>query len=84
MKAAGWPEPARALDGGSDGLDLVRRLIREARSRLSRGGWLFLEADPEQMPEIEAELLRAGFSEVRVERDLGGRDRIIGGKRVHD
>jgi release factor glutamine methyltransferase len=36
-------EPAGALDGGPDGLDLVRRLVPEAAARLVDGGWLIFE-----------------------------------------
>jgi len=36
-------EPRLALDGGPDGLDLVRRLIRQAKTRLKPGGILMIE-----------------------------------------
>lgn len=38
----GW-EPSMALDGGMDGLDLVRRIVEGARERLAPDGWLALE-----------------------------------------
>jgi ribosomal protein L3 glutamine methyltransferase len=36
-------EPRLALDGGTDGLDIIRRLFRQARDRLAPGGLLLIE-----------------------------------------
>jgi ribosomal protein L3 glutamine methyltransferase len=36
-------EPRLALDGGTDGLDIIRRIFRQARERLSPGGLLLIE-----------------------------------------
>jgi ribosomal protein L3 glutamine methyltransferase len=36
-------EPALALGAGSDGLDIVRRILREAREHLTSEGWLIVE-----------------------------------------
>ena len=36
-------EPSLALGAGSDGLDIVRRILREAREHLTDGGWLIVE-----------------------------------------
>ena len=75
----GWREPALALDGGEDGLDLIRRLVLEATSTLNRGGWLLVEAADAQMDAI-AELFRAGgLSNVRFWSDLSGQRRVCGG-----
>ncbi len=41
-------EPALALDGGSDGLRVAERLIRQAVGRLAPSGGLFVEIAPEQ------------------------------------
>jgi len=77
MKKVGWPEPALALSGGSDGTDLLRRLIRQAPRKLRAGGHLLLEADPAQMPALRRELAERGFDGITVAADLGGRDRVI-------
>jgi ribosomal protein L3 glutamine methyltransferase len=36
-------EPAMALDGGKDGLDIIRKLFRQARTRLQPHGLVVLE-----------------------------------------
>ncbi|GHV85257.1 release factor glutamine methyltransferase [Spirochaetia bacterium] len=72
-------EPLLALDGGQDGLSLIRRIIAEAPLYLEAGGTLALEADPSQMETISALMKERGFScPVRC-RDLSGRDRVITG-----
>ena len=75
-------EPALALDGGADGLALVRRLVAGAPALLAPGGALVLEIGVGQAA-ATAELLRgAGFGDVRVGRDLGGIDRVVSGVRA--
>jgi release factor glutamine methyltransferase len=75
-------EPRRALDGGADGLALVRRLVVAAASALlAPGGALALEVGAGQAPSA-AELCRAaGLTDVRLRRDLGSIDRVVSGRR---
>ena len=73
-------EPHSALDGGSDGLVLVRRLVAQARSALRRGGALALEIGAGQAVETEAILQRAGFVDVRSEPDLAKILRVVHGR----
>jgi len=80
MKEAGWPEPECALAGGKDGLDLVRELITAALRILKTGGYILLEADPDQMEAIEAFLLSRGFTDIVEVCDLAGRKRVITGR----
>ena len=70
-------EPALALDGGEDGLFIIRKIIAQAPEHLFPGGTLLLEADPNQMPVIRAFLEAFGFTGVRISKDLAGRDRVI-------
>ena len=71
-------EPQQALDGGPDGLDLIRRLLAQAPDKLKEHGIILLELDPEQVPAVE-ELARQLFpeAETSVEKDLAQRDRIF-------
>ncbi|CAI8051278.1 Release factor glutamine methyltransferase [Geodia barretti] len=71
-------EPGAALDGGPDGLDLVRRLLAQAPGKLNSPGIILLELDPEQFPAAEAVALQHfPDAEITAEQDLSHRDRIM-------
>lgn len=70
-------EPRAALDGGPDGLDLIRRLIAGARPHLLPGGLLALEHGFDQGPAVRALIDATGGFEPAVTRnDLAGNPRI--------
>jgi release factor glutamine methyltransferase len=71
-------EPVSALDGGPDGLDLIRRLLIQAVDKLTDHGIILLEMDPEQIPIVQ-ELAMQHFPEgsTGVEKDLAGMDRVL-------
>jgi release factor glutamine methyltransferase len=71
-------EPALALDGGADGLDLYRRLLCQAPPKLRPGGRLLMECDPRQAQTLVG-LARAAFpsAQVTVYRDLAGWERVV-------
>jgi release factor glutamine methyltransferase len=76
-------EPRLALDGGPDGLAVIRRLIAGARRPLAPGGTLILEsAGGEQAAAVRALLRQAGFVEIATRRDLAGIDRFVVGVRA--
>lgn len=60
-------EPRRALDGGDDGLTLVRRIIGAATALLRPGGWLVIEVGGDQDRELAPDL--ASFDQVVAWRD---------------
>ncbi|MBT8160506.1 MULTISPECIES: putative protein N(5)-glutamine methyltransferase [Arthrobacter] len=55
-------EPLIALDGGADGLDVQRRIAREAPSWLAPGGHLLIETSVRQAPATAALFESAGLS----------------------
>jgi release factor glutamine methyltransferase len=61
-------EPRRALDGGVDGLDVVRGVAAGARDWLAAGGIALSEVAPHQSPAAVRAWAAAGLSS-RVERD---------------
>ncbi|MGI5860792.1 MAG: peptide chain release factor N(5)-glutamine methyltransferase [Myxococcales bacterium] len=69
-------EPRGALDGGPDGLDVVRRIAAQAPGALRPGGWLLLEIGAEQGEATRAILEAAGLVDAQVRKDLAGLDRI--------
>jgi release factor glutamine methyltransferase len=73
-------EPREAVCGGSDGLDVVVRILEDAPRWLAIGGWLVVELDEEQTAKV-AKLLRViGYTDVAVHADLAGRERIVEGR----
>lgn len=62
-------EPRVALDGGGDGLDLVRRVIVASSRLLRRGGWLLIEVGGDHDVELERTFSTAGFECVEPWRD---------------
>ncbi|MVU83817.1 hypothetical protein GPX89_42130 [Nocardia sp. ET3-3] len=61
-------EPRRALDGGVDGLDVLRRIAAVAGEWLAPGGHLLVEESEEQAP-VAAEIMRAGGLAARIAED---------------
>jgi len=61
-------EPAVALDGGADGLDLHRRIAEDAAAWLAPGGTLLIEAGEEQA-DVSARLFAGGGLRTSVEMD---------------
>jgi release factor glutamine methyltransferase len=57
-------EPARALDGGPDGLDLVRRVVTAGATLLRPSGWLLLELGADQDQLLAPALAAASFAAV--------------------
>lgn len=76
----GWKEPVLALDGGDDGLDLIRTIIEKAPDFLTPGGWLIIEAASVQMTAMEKEMIKHSFHSIERLNDLAGMERIIVGK----
>jgi release factor glutamine methyltransferase len=72
-------EPRLALDGGADGLDLVREIAAQAPHQLAAGGVLALEIGADQGPATLGILQAHGYQELQLARDLGGRDRVVSG-----
>lgn len=76
-------DPASSLDGGPDGMALIRRFSREAVRLLRPGGALVMEASGPQ-PSILAAVLESagGWSDVRHGPDLSGRPRWVAARRT--
>ena len=70
-------DPRAALDGGADGLDLIRRLLPQAAAKLRSGGTLALEVGLDQTVILSSEFPAHGFRDARILKDLQGRERFI-------
>ena len=72
-------EPRLALDGGADGMDVLRQVCEEAGLLLAPEGELYLELDAEsgQAAPVSALLSDLGFGPVRTHQDLSRRPRFV-------
>ena len=71
-------EPTLALDGGADGLDLIRRLLQEAPDRLVPGGLLLMEIEASEGPAILSQVCDIfAEAEIHLHKDLSGHERIL-------
>jgi release factor glutamine methyltransferase len=71
-------EPRRGLDGGSDGLEAIRRLLEQAPRHLANNGLLLAEIG-ERQGQAARHLAESAFQKacVEIRRDLAGRDRVL-------
>ncbi len=69
-------DPALALDGGTDGLGQIRRLIPAALEKLLPGGLLALEAGCAHADGLRSLLETAGFTRIEVLPDHAGLNRF--------
>ncbi len=69
-------EPRLALDGGADGLDLLRRVVAGAPARLEAGGLLVMEMHESHLESLPALCRAAGFASAEARRDLAGLPRL--------
>ena len=75
-------DPRLALDGGPDGLTVIRRLVQDASARLAPGGALVLETAGGDQARTVVGLMRAqGFTGVETRGDLAGVERFVAGRR---
>ncbi len=79
-EVARW-EPRLALDGGPDGLDLIRRLVVQAADALAPGARLYLELGHDQSAAVQDLMREAGFEAVAARKDYGHIERVVRGRR---
>ena len=72
-------EPRMALDGDADGLKFYRKICEEAGSHLETCGRLLFEIGCDQGEAVGRLMEQAGFTDVRITKDLAGLDRVVSG-----
>jgi len=78
-------EPHLALDGGAKGLEIIKRIEKQLVTQLTSGGYLFMEIGTDQGQELcqlftTRETEKFSFSDVSVQKDYAGHDRIFQAK----
>ncbi len=77
-------EPALALDGGPDGLNFYKIIIKYSPCLLSEGGWLMMEFGDGQAKALKKLAKgQAAISDIEIHKDLAGKERIFIGKIRH-
>lgn len=74
-------DPFMALDGKADGLYFYREITASAMTYLKDNGMLLCEIGYDQGADVSELFQKAGFTEVRVIRDLAGLDRVVAGRK---
>lgn len=70
-------EPFNALDGGIDGLDFYRDIIKSAKDYLKDSGFLVFELGAGQYEDVKSILLANDFKDTGYKKDLQGIIRVI-------
>lgn len=70
-------EPMQALDGAEDGLAYYRRIAVDAKTYGRTGGSLYLEIGYDQGTAVSGILAEQGYDEIKVIKDLPGKDRVV-------
>jgi len=72
-------EPVEALDGGEDGLDFYRQIVKESGQFLKSNGYLCLEIGHDQGGRVAFLMEENGYRNVKVIKDLAGNARVVRG-----
>ncbi len=70
-------EPKSALDGGEDGLDFYRAIIKQSKPYLSDDGFIAFEIGYNQGKSVEKIFIENGYLNVSIAKDLSGFDRVV-------
>ncbi len=73
-------EPATALRGGKDGLEVIREVIDGAPAWLVPGGILAIEMQYDQASAVQSLFAAAGFEEIQLHQDVDQLDRVVSGR----
>ncbi len=73
-------EPREALDGGPEGVTLIARLVTDALPLLKSGGLLAMEIGEDEGTAVRELLTRAGYHDVKIEKDLARHERMALGR----
>jgi release factor glutamine methyltransferase len=70
-------DPGLALDGGEDGLTLIKRLIESIPGKIASNGWVALELGQGQAESVRNFLARQNYRDISIMKDYQGVERIL-------
>ena len=70
-------EPKLALDGGKDGLDFYKKILKLSKDFINKSGRLYLEIGYDQSKDVVDLAKKEGYDNIVIIKDLSGRDRGI-------
>ena len=70
-------EPKLALDGGKDGLDFYKKILKLSKDFINKSGRLYLEIGYDQAKEVVDLAKKEEYYNIQIIKDLSGRDRGI-------
>jgi len=73
-------DPKLALDGGRDGLDVIRNLVASLQTRLAPPALIVLEVGPDQAEPVRELLARQNYRDISMTKDYQGVQRIVSAK----
>lgn len=73
-------DPILALDGGQDGLDLIRKIVKDSPNYLNKDGLIYMEYGIGQTEQIKR-LFEIDFDNIEIVKDYSGIDRYIKGRK---
>ncbi|SHH38620.1 release factor glutamine methyltransferase [Caloranaerobacter azorensis DSM 13643] len=76
-------EPRTALDGGEDGLDYYREIVKDLSKYLTDNGVIAFEIGYNQGQDVKELLVNSGlFKKIEIIKDLSGHDRVVVGENL--
>jgi len=74
-------EPHTALYGGEKGTEVIEKLSQQAYKKLKPGGYLIVEFGEGQGNMVEKIFKDTGFKNIKIIKDLSGKERVISGEK---
>lgn len=75
-------EPKTALEAGTDGLIYYKRIIKDLPEFINQDCYVFFEIGWDQGNAVRELLMKAGFTDINIKKDLSGLDRVVCAKAV--
>ena len=76
-------DPIMALDGHENGLYFYEAITAQSVDFIKAGGWLIYEIGYDQAEDVKQIMIRCGFGDIEIVKDLTGHDRVLIGQKLN-